>query len=65
MKQKTSYPDHPELLECILQEIRDTPMEAYDARIARYEQETLATEVSRQQTMETILPLQELIAKLG
>ena len=65
MKRKTRYPDHPELLECVLQEIRDTPIEAYDARIARYDQETCTTEATRQNLMKSSPLLQEQLTDIG
>ena len=51
IKKKPSYPDHPERLDRVLQQIGDTPIEEYDARVARYEQETCDTLAAEQQLM--------------
>jgi len=59
------YPDHPELLERVLQEIQDTPIEEYDARIARYERETHATREARKAPMAHERTSKELAARAG
>jgi hypothetical protein len=51
MNKKPGYPDHPELLDRVLQQISDTPIEEYDARVTRYEQETCATLAAERQLM--------------